>query len=330
VRPAQRRRGVLASGAAPGQQRGIALLTAILIVAVGTMLAAAMAWQNAMTARRAEATFALDQSVLIAQAGEALAGYALRESLKGVQQVYPGQPWSMPYGPVEVIPGVSLQAQLEDITGRFNLNRLVKNDGTIDEGAVAKFQQLLQILGLETKWADLIADWIDYDSVAQEDGAEDSTYLGQNPPYRTANRYITSPSELLALPGFGRDRYLALAPYVAALPYDALVNVCSASGPVLDALGPPGQRQFSTMGAQALAKERASANGCFPTKAEFFASFNDQNAQGQSGTYVSEASNYFRLTSIISVGTIQFALYSLLDRADPAHLRVIQRSFTAD
>jgi hypothetical protein len=39
---------------------------------------------------------------------------------------------------------------------------------------------------------------------------------------------------LLALPGFGRENYLKIAPYVTALPYDNPLNVCTASGLVLD------------------------------------------------------------------------------------------------
>ena len=40
------------NSATRGAQRGMALLVAILLVALGTMLAAAMAYENAMTARR--------------------------------------------------------------------------------------------------------------------------------------------------------------------------------------------------------------------------------------------------------------------------------------
>ena len=54
----------------PSRQRGIALLVAILLVALGTIIAASIAYENAMTARRGAATFALDESVLIAPATE--------------------------------------------------------------------------------------------------------------------------------------------------------------------------------------------------------------------------------------------------------------------
>ena len=66
------------SGRLPSRQRGIALLVAVLLVALGTIIAAAIAYENAMTARRGAATFALDQSVLIGEAAESLAAYGLR------------------------------------------------------------------------------------------------------------------------------------------------------------------------------------------------------------------------------------------------------------
>jgi general secretion pathway protein K len=326
--------------APPSRERGVALLTAILLVALGTILAATMAYENAMTARRGQATFAFDQSLLVAEAGEALAAYALVQSRKQDQQHdAPGQPWSMPYGPVEVVPGVTLLALVEDMQGRFNLNNLVKPDGGTDPDAVTQFENLLQILQIEPKWASMIADWIDGDSVANgPDGAEDSTYLSQLPPYRTANRQITSASELLALPGFGRDRYLKIINYVTALPTGSgapggqssgktLVNLCTASGPVLDALVPGGERNYSEQDAQSLAKQRT--NGCFPTTTEYKAAFaTDPKAAAVLGQ-VGMQSDFFRLTSVVSVGTMQFSLYSLLKR-EQGKFHVIQRTFTPD
>ena len=121
---------------------------------------------------------------------------------------------------------------------------------------------LLTALGLETKWAPMMADWIDADTVPNNpDGAEDSVYLSQMPPYRAANMFITSASEILALPGFGRDRYLLLAPFITALPQGTGINLCSAPMEVLNALGPTGTTNFTDP--QSLAKSRQE--GCFPT-----------------------------------------------------------------
>jgi general secretion pathway protein K len=311
------------------RQRGIALITAILLVALATILAATIGYENAMTARRGSATFAFDQSVEVGKAAEAIAGFALRFSRQqNATLTYKGQPWSMPYGPVDLVPGVTLEAWLDDTQGRFNLNSLVNADGTTNADAVAVFENLLTILGLEPTWAPLMADWIDSDSIPNNtNGAEDSVYLSQTPPYRAANMMITTPSEILALPGFGRDRYLKLEPYITALPRSVLINLCDASMPVLNALGPPGTINVSD--ATAMAQSRAE--GCWPTLQEFNAFFSsDATAQQKADAMVTTQSSYFTLTSIVSIGTTQFALYSLLYQDGSLRVRSIQRSFTAD
>jgi len=312
-------------------QRGVALIVAILLVALGTILAAAVAYENAMTYRRGTGTYAFDESLLIAQGAEALAAYGIRQFYQSdPNQVYVGQGWDKPVGPMEVVPGVMLEASLEDMQGRLNLNNLVNKDGTPDPVYVAAFTKLLELVGLETKWAPMMVDWIDADIVPQNpDGAEDSVYMGQTPPYRTANRYITSTTELLALPGFGRDRYLALAPYIAALPVNTKINVCTVKDKVLDAFLPQGQTEFSATQGQ-LEKNRTGSPGCFPKPADYQAAFRDQNAYRAVQAKLGPTSQYFRLTSFVTIGGAEFNLYSLLYRDATGAVRPIQRSFTPD
>ncbi|HYB32413.1 MAG TPA: type II secretion system minor pseudopilin GspK [Steroidobacteraceae bacterium] len=315
----------------PRAQRGIALLVAVLLVALGTILAAAIAYENAMTARRGTATYAFDQSLLIQQGAEALAAYGLRQIRQSdPTHTYPGQGWDKPYGPLEVVPGIMLEASLEDLQGRLNINNLVNHDGTPNQDYVGAFTQLLAMLGLEPKWAGFLIDWIDADIVPQNpDGAEDSVYMGQTPPYRTPNRYITSISELLALPGFGRDRYLLLAPYVTALPWGTKINVCTAKDKVLDAFLGAGHSEFSA-DAGALAKNRSASSGCFPTLANYQAAFDPKKWQKSMANYFAQSSSYFRLTSFITIGSTEFNLYSLLYQDPTNSVRPIQRSFTPE
>jgi general secretion pathway protein K len=310
------------------RQRGIALITAILLVALATIMAATIGYENAMTARRGTASFAFDQSLEVAKAAEAIAAYALRATRQqNHTTTFPAQLWSHPYGPVDLVPGVTLEAWLEDTQGRFNLNNLVNADGTTNEDAVLVFQNLLTIVGLEPKWAQMMADWIDSDSVPNvPDGAEDSVYLGQTPPYRAANMLITTSSEILALPGFGRDRYLKLEPFVTALPQGTGINLCSARIELLNALGPPGTINFTDP--DNLAKSRTDA--CFPTQQDFDALISDAAAKAKANSMVTFLSNYFTLTSIVTIGSTQFALYSLLHQEGDMRVRSIQRSFTAD
>jgi len=313
---------------APQGQRGVALLVAVLLVALGTILAAAIAYENAMTFRRGAATYAFDQALLVQQGAEALAAYGLRLAQKSdPQHTYASEGWAQPVGPLEVVPGVMLTAQLEDMQGRFNLNNLVKQDGTPDPAQVTAFQQLLVMLGLEPKWAGYLIDWIDRDIVpAIPDGAEDSVYMGQTPPYRTPNRYITSATELLALPGFGRDRYVALAPYVTALPYGVKLNVCTAQPMVLDAF--LGHGDFSS-DVEGLAKNRAAATGCFPKLSDYQAAA-DPATWNNISSKLQMTSSYFRLTSLITIGSTEFNLYSLLLQDPTGQVRPILRTYTAD
>ena len=66
------------------RQRGVALLVAIVIFAIATTVAAAITYNKAMAARRAAATFTLEQALQAGMAAEALAGIALEED--GEQQ----------------------------------------------------------------------------------------------------------------------------------------------------------------------------------------------------------------------------------------------------
>jgi general secretion pathway protein K len=144
----------------PHPQRGVALLVAILLVALGTILAAAIAYENAMTFRRGAASYAFDQAMLVQQGAEALAAYGLRLAQKSdPQHTYASAGWGQPVGSFEVVPGVMLTARLEDLQGRFNLNNLVSQDGTPDPVEVSALRQLLTMLGLEPRWADYMVDW---------------------------------------------------------------------------------------------------------------------------------------------------------------------------
>lgn len=325
-------------------QRGVALLIAILLVAFGTIIAAAMAYNNAMTARRAASTFEFDQAVLVAQGAEAIAAYGLQQSAK---QNYPdtdtSQPWAQQLPSMEVMPGVTLDASMEDLQGRFNLNDLVGTDGnTPNTAAIAAFQRLLTSLNLEPKYADYLVDWIDKNTDPMfPDGAEDSVYMELDPPYRTPNMPITSTSELLALPGFTRADFDRLAPYIVALPLGVGINTCDAAPQLIDAI--TGTQQFSA-DPQQFAQQRQQAGGCFPTPADVqTAASNVQGGSGSLGTspstsgqnpqqsissILTQKSSWFRLTSYVTLGSAEFAVYTTLYEDPTGLARPVLRSFT--
>jgi general secretion pathway protein K len=311
-------------------QRGVALITAVLIVALATILAVDVGFKGYLDQRRTANAFALDQSFEIALGGEAWASDALRrDKLQSPKQDDFTEEWATPIPPIPLDDIGEFEGQLEDLQGRFNLNNLVAFDNSgvskVDPAAVKRLERLLEILELEPKWANIIADWIDSDGdPGFPDGAEDTVYTGLTPPYRTANMPITRATELLALPEFGLERYRKLAPFVTALPAGTTINVCTASPELLDALV-EGRRQF-TLARESTKESRQQR--CFPNKQEFEQPLSQEEKQELiEGKVIDQTSDYFLATIWVTLGTHRYTLYSLLYRTDGSNqVRPILRS----
>lgn len=313
------------------RQRGVALITAVLIVALATILAVNVGFKAYLDQRRAATMFSLDQGFEVAMGAEAWAADILKRDTQGGSKVDDfTEEWATPIPPIPV-DGGEVAGQLEDMQGRFNLNSLVKVEGgelVPDPAAVQRFKNLLSLLELEDKWADMIVDWIDSDIEATfPDGAEDNVYTSLTPAYRPPNMRITRASELLALHEFGLERYRRLEPFVTALPPGAAINLCTAPPEVLDALLGNGVSEF-TRDRKNVTEMRKLR--CFPSLQDFNAQLDAKVKQDyETGKIIGESSNYFRANVWVTIGTTQFTLYSLLNRTN-GMVRPILRSFGTD
>ncbi len=314
-------------------QRGVALLVAIVIFAIATMVAAAVTYNKVMAARRAAATFTMEQALQAGMAAEALVSIAL-ENDGGKARTETIQDWAQEQPPLEIEgTGVWIHGVVEDLSGRFNLNSLLvwdtrNNTFVPDQHQLDIFRTLLAELDIDTRYADLMGDWIDPDiAPASSGGGEDTLYLTQTPPYRPPNTFITHTSELLALPGFGRDNYRKLAPFVAALPNEVTVNPCTASGMILDVTlhDPQNQSQYRSVD---LKQQREK--GCWPEKSVYTGVISDPKNKDEVDKRVDERSSWFQLRTNIRVGTAEFVLYSVLFREPSNKVRVLQRSFGSE
>jgi general secretion pathway protein K len=315
-------------------QRGVALLVAIVMFALATIVAAAITYSREMAARRATASFLLEQALQAGMAAEGLAAIVLEDN-GGQQKTSLHQDWAQPVGPLEIEgTDIWIQAQLEDMQGRFNLNSVVRWEPPVgqfipDTDQVHVFQELLAHLDIDVRYADLLVDWLDNNNNPQGNGGgEDTLYLSQSPPYRPPNTFITHPSELLALPGFGAENYAKIAPFVTALPNDVPTNVCTAPWLVLEITE---NDPTSTSGYQEPQLTQNRAKACFPAKPDFLASIQDPSRRGLADRRTDETSSWFRLRTNIRIGTAEFVLYSVLFR-DPQNKRsrVVQRSFGSE
>jgi general secretion pathway protein K len=301
------------------RQRGVALITAIVLVAIATVLAVHVGTRAALDLRRTAGLFALDQGWQVALGAEAWAAEILQDDFDDDAAIdHPGERWAQPL-PALPVDGGELRGAIEDMQGRFNLNSLLGENGVADDEAVQRFQWLLVNVGANPRWATMLGDWLDGDTVPMfPEGAEDGIYLSQNPPYRAANGPITTVSELLALPGMTQEEYQRIRPYVAALPVSVdQINVCTASGPVLEALTAEGTG-FGDL--ETLAANRKGGD-CYPRK-----DYVEQVAGGQELPYISESSNWFRAVTAVRIGTSELTLYSLIERNSSGSSRTVLRT----
>jgi type II secretory pathway component PulK len=132
------------------RQRGVILVSALLITALAAVVAAALFFDTGLAARRAQANFSLEQALQVAQGAEALAAEVLREDRN--QTDTPQDTWAQAVDPVEIVEdSVVIEARLSDLTARFNINSLVNADGEPDENAMKVFRRLLELLELDER-----------------------------------------------------------------------------------------------------------------------------------------------------------------------------------
>jgi general secretion pathway protein K len=220
------------------RERGVAAITAVLIVAVAAsaamlMLAqqSAMLDQTALVASRAQAD-------LFARAGIDWSRGILLQDM-AVAAAYDGldEGWAQPLAGMPVERAV-VSGAIADEQGKFNLNNLVQNNAHSDAD-MKVFQRLLVSLKLSPDLADAVLDWIDADSTnSGNGGAEDPYYLSLAKPYRAANAPMTQVEELYRIRGFDAATVAKLRPYVTALRDHTAVNINTASDIVLMAVMP--------------------------------------------------------------------------------------------
>ena len=301
----------------PARQRGTALITAILVVALATAIAAALTWDLFLDQRRAMGRIAVDRGLMYSLGAEAWAKQILLDDAQDNSIDHPNEPWATQIAPLP-IEGGQIQGRIDDLNGRFNLNNLIDANGATDAVAVEGFRRLLMALDLDVRLADRMADWIDRDFEPNfPDGAEDSEYLSRSPPFRAANRPITSVSEVLMVyPELGYSNYLRLRPFVSALPRGTRININTALPEVLltasDELGP---RE-----AEWIVIDRPQDGW---ESLEQLGQMIPQSARAQLGV----SSDWFRLSVRVDVGTQRFTMYSLLHRGAGGTVTTVIRNF---
>ncbi|MFT5097272.1 MAG: general secretion pathway protein K [Psychrobacter okhotskensis] len=219
-------------------QRGVALLTILLLVVSITVVAGAMLASQKIAIRRSGLLFDQDQLLQDIDAGQQLAMTVIRADNKLNDTDSEQDIWAQPIPPY-ALDNHSISIELRDEASRFNINNLYQN-GAVNTAALMVFQRLLTQLNLEPDIAIAVLDYQDADGEVYQDGGDESVVYSQQRSGavdRTLpNQPFISVEQLQDVRGVSAEVLAALRPYLSAVPYYVPINVNTASPELLASL----------------------------------------------------------------------------------------------
>ncbi len=238
----------------PSHQKGVALITVMLIVALCAVIATQMTARLQVQMQRSANIAYNQQAYWYAMGAEAFTKRVLIAAFKDDANVtHLGQIWAQGQTTYPVEFG-EISGEITDLQSCLNLNALRapliplnnknaskntnKNTSSKNANKVPArlaFETLLVNIQLDDvsqfeaeSLADALTDWLDADSrISNAGGAEDSDYASRMFPYLAANDYLASVNELRVIEHFTPKIIEAIKPYVCVIPQSEqhLVNI---------------------------------------------------------------------------------------------------------
>jgi general secretion pathway protein K len=303
------------------KQRGVAIITALLIVTIATTISITISTRLQLDIRRTSNLIAQDQAHFYLLAAEEWSQRILRQDKKDSKIDDLSEAWAIQIPPLPV-DGGSIQGTLTDLHACININSLLK-DGAINDSTKTRLSQLFKNQGLEGDATQAIADWIDADlETTIPDGAEDGYYLNLEAPYRTANSPLSSVSELRLIRGFeDNETFQQIKPYVCTLATnkETSININTASAEVLQSLS----AKMTENLVSDILKHRDETP--FNNLKEF-TDFSKLGTIIKDKQNLSTSSDYFLLRTQAIIGQANKVMYSIIYRDDTGETKVISRT----
>lgn len=339
-------------------QRGVALITVMLIVALCAVIASQMTARLQIQMQRSANVSFNQQAYWYAMGAEAFTKRVLITALSADKDVVNlSQIWAQGENTYPVDFG-EISGKITDLHSCLNLNALRaplfdeddkanghannnrntgRNTNNPDDKKVPArkaLEGLLINLQLDNvsqfeaeSMADALTDWLDADgSISSAGGAEDSDYAAKEFPYMAANHYLASVDELRVIEHFTPSVIESIKPYVCVIPQSDMhqinINTLDAEhAPLLQAL------LDSTL-AQAQDILGARGEKGFATLDTFYnlksvveiEHFNDKKEQ-----FVVD-SEYFTLKTSASFNASFFSMRSVMKVTENKYIDVISRT----
>lgn len=239
-------------------QRGAALIIAMLVVALVSVLAIGMSSEHWITMKRSSNQIMGEVAYSYLRAAEQIAIRAMEMDLeKGSNETdFCQEPWALDKLVLSLSEG-AYEIEVEDLSGRFNINNLIDNNSANNDKAVpytidqARFIRLLQSFNGHPDLAEevdlptaiilteAVMDWLDSNRIPRPSGAEDGSYENVEGQfnYLSANQAMVSVSELNLIANMPADLYRLLKPHITVWPVNGgSINVNTATPQVLRSL----------------------------------------------------------------------------------------------
>ncbi len=308
------------------RERGVAVLVALFVVALATVIVTDLFWRQFVLFRTIENQQTGAQARLLLHGAQDWARAILQD------QTHPAfdalsDAWAQPLAQTRldqlgetspVASQATLEGGIEDAQGRFNLRNVLDGAGAINPGQLDALDKLATLLGAPSGTARLIALYLAqaYAGAAAGNvaaGAPPSSALGGTVPLTNGSRPVPPvfPEDLAGIPGIDTTTAHTLAQFVILLDQTGTAVNFNTAGPEVMAASIP---ELSIGDANALAAER--------NRAYFISVADIQNRlHGRGGAFslggISTSSQYF-----IVRGTVR------LDRAVTSMMALVRRSGT--
>jgi general secretion pathway protein K len=218
------------------RQRGVAVITALLLTTLAITIVASLFWQQQVQVRSIENQRLQLQKQWILRGALDWARLILREDAKASQTDNLDEPWAVPLEETRLDQYVengradadasdaALSGSIVDAQSRLNLTNLCSN-GQINEREVVVFGKLFSNLQLNPSLAQATADLM---AAAQKKPGEAGA-SGVQP------LDIKQVDDLLAVPGVSPEIFNKVKDFIVVLPVATPVNINTASAEVLSA-----------------------------------------------------------------------------------------------
>lgn len=307
------------------RQSGFALITVMLIVALVTIIASQLLYQQALNTQRSTNMLRMEQASSIVWGLENFIKEGLLLDAKQTQSDHLNEQWALPLVS-KGFEGSDIRARLIDMQSMINLNNLQETDEDVRKTWQDIVKRYLNLMNLDPNLAEKITDWVDTDEELSPGGAESNFYLLKSPSYRAADKKMVLLDEIGLIDGVNFQIVRQQSQYLTALPTLTQINVNTAPVNVLMSLADWMTVDIAKRWEADRRVEPAANTGAFRNYMKSQTGFEDAEINGSlPDTVITIRSDYFYLSGQVAFDETEQNVSAVFYRKEDQQVYLVQR-----